>query len=103
VRKYTFDGTSWNANGTIASSGALNITGWNDGTTVHLFMTTRTTLYSETDTSGFGANINGSEVSIASAGSNKAFDGVAMIPEPSIFALSLMAAATLLALRRRQA
>jgi hypothetical protein len=40
---------------------------------------------------------------IASAGLNTAFDGVTLIPEPSIFALSLMAAATLLALRRRQA
>jgi hypothetical protein len=103
VRKYTFDGTTWNANGTIASNGALNITGYDDNGTVHLFTTTRTTLNSVTDASGFGANITGSSVLIASAGLNTAFDGVTLIPEPSIFALSLMAAATLLALRRRQA
>jgi hypothetical protein len=102
VLKYTFDGTSWTASGTIGANGALNLTGGASGASVNLFLTSGTTIYSETDSSGYNANITGSLSSIATAGANEAFRGIAVVPEPSTLSLSLVAAATLLALRRRR-
>jgi hypothetical protein len=102
VRKYTFNGTSWIASGTISAIGAADLTGVASGSTVHLFLTSGTTLFSETDSSGYNANITGSLSAIATAGANTAFRGLAVIPEPSTFSLGLVAAAILLALRRRR-
>jgi hypothetical protein len=102
VRKYTFDGTSWIASGAISASGAVNLTGVASGSIVSLFLTSGTTIYAETDSSGYNANITGSLSPIASAGANEAFRGVVVVPEPSTFSLGLVAAGTLLALRRRR-
>ena len=102
VRKYTFDGTSWTASGTIGSSGAINLTGFAIDGTVSLFLASGSTLYSEIDNSGYNANITGSLLPIATAGPNTAFRGVVVIPEPGVFSLGLVAAATFLALRRRR-
>jgi MYXO-CTERM domain-containing protein len=108
VYKYTFNGTSWAASGSIASNGAQDISGIVSGTNVDLFLTSGTKLYSEIDPSGFNANITGSLTTLATASANEGFRGVAYIPEPttvpepSTVGLGLLAAATLLALRRRR-
>ena len=102
VLKYTFNGTSWTASGSISANGAVNLAGVAIGSTVDLFLTSGSTLYSEIDSSGYNANITGSLSSLATVGANEAFRGVAVVPEPSTFSLGLVAAATLLALRRRR-
>ena len=101
VLKYTFDGTSWTANGTISASGAVDITGVANGSSVNLFLTSGSGLYSETDSSGYNGNIAGSLSLITSAGPNTAFRGLAVIPEPSSLSFGL-AAAALWVLRRRR-
>jgi hypothetical protein len=103
VLKYTFDGTSWIASGFISANGAADLAGVANNGIVSLFLTSGTSLYSETDSSGYNANINGTLSLLHSAGANTAYRGIAVIPEPSTFSLGLVAAATLLALRRRRA
>jgi hypothetical protein len=100
--KYTFNGTSWNLNGFIASNGAVDLAGATTASGVNLFLTKGSTLYGEVDTSGYGANITGSLSQLALAGANTAFRGIVVIPEPSTLSLGLLAGATLLALRRRR-
>ena len=101
--KYTYNGTSWASSGSIAASGALNISGVStNGSSVNLFLTSGTTLFSEYDASGYNATISGSLSILATAGPNTAFRGVSLIPEPSTISLGLLAAGTLLALRRRR-
>jgi len=102
VYKYTFNGTSWAASGTISANGALNLTGVATNGTVDLFLTSASSLYSEIDSSGYNASITGSLSLLASAGANEAFRGIVVVPEPSTFSLGLAAAATLLALRRQR-
>jgi hypothetical protein len=106
LRKYTFDGSTWNANGSIATA-AANITSTTDGTTVNIFMTTATTLFGLTDASGYGGTLSGTPVSLATAGANTVFRGVVditptTVPEPSVIALGI-AAAGLLVIRRKRA
>jgi hypothetical protein len=101
VLKYTFDGTSWTASGAISANGAVDLTGVASGSSVNLFLSSGSGLYSETDSSGYNANITGSLSLIASAGANTAFRGLAVIPEPSSLSIGL-AAAALWALRRRR-
>ena len=102
VIKYTFDGTSWVASGFISANGAVDIAGVTSGSTVNLFLTSGTTLFSEIDSSGYGANITGTLTTLATAGANEGFRGIVVIPEPSTFSLGLAAVATLLAALRRR-
>ncbi|MEI8039882.1 MAG: PEP-CTERM sorting domain-containing protein [Verrucomicrobiota bacterium] len=101
--KYTYNGTSWASSGSMGASGALNIGGVStNGSSVNLFLTSASTLFSEYDASGYNATISGTLTTLATAGANTAFRGVALIPEPSTISLGLLAAGTLLALRRRR-
>jgi hypothetical protein len=103
LSKFTFNGTSWSASGTITATGIQNITGVStNGTDVSLFLTSGSGIFSEYDASGYNANITGSLALLTSAGANTAFRGVALIPEPSTLSLGLLAAGTLLGLRRRR-
>jgi hypothetical protein len=103
LRKYTYDGSTWAASGSV-SSGAANLAGYVDGTDVKLFLTSATTLFSLTDSSGYNANITGSLTSLASAGVNTAFRGIGITPVPEPTALSLgLVAAGLMIFRRRRA
>ena len=100
--KWTYDGSIWSANGSISASGCQNLTGYADGNGVHLYLTSPTTLYSEFDASGYGANITGSLTSITTAGNNTAFRGISVIPEPSTISLGLIGLASLMVIRRRR-
>lgn len=92
LRKYTFDGSSWLASGSIGASGAANLAGFvNDGA-VSLFLTSGTTLFEATDSSGYNATIAGTLSTLATAGPNTAFRGIGLSPAPSARAFGLLAA-----------
>ena len=83
VQKYSLVSGTWAANGSISAASARGLTGSVQGTTVTLFGTlgsAGTTLYKLVDSTGYNATISGSIITIASAGINKAFRGVAFAP-----------------------
>jgi hypothetical protein len=101
--KYTNNGTAWVASGSITATNVQNVTGIVNGTSVNLFLTSPTTLFSLTDTSGYAGSINGTLNSIATAGTNTGFRGIGLfepLPEPSCSMLGLSSLA--LVLRRRR-
>jgi hypothetical protein len=105
--KYSFNGTSWVANGTTSTSQFLNLTGYTQGTSVTLFITASggTNVEAYTDTSGFSQTMNGSFSTLASAGSNYSFRGVAYVrgtPEPGSFVLVAAAGVVMTLLRLRR-
>ncbi len=79
IQKYSLVGATWTANGTIAASGVRGLTGRASGGSVTLFATSGTTLFTLTDSSGYNATISGALTTLASAGTNKAFRGVALL------------------------
>ncbi len=90
VEKWNFNGTSWEAKGTIvASSGAfINVTGVTIGSNVNLYLTTSEAVWRGTDTTGFGSSFTGTSFStLVTAGTNYAFRGIAIVPEPGSLAL----------------
>ena len=111
VKKFTFDGSSWNASGTTSLTNVRGLTAVDDGHGgVTLFATTSSStgpggLYKIADTSGFGNTLTAAATLLASASSNTAFRGVAFtpVPEPTSMGLIGMASIALLARRRRSA
>jgi hypothetical protein len=105
LQKWTFDGSVWNASGTLSST-AANLTGTASGGTVTLFLTTAGALQTGVDSSGFGNTINGTITTLASVAANEVFRGVAsfpaVVPEPSIFSLIVLGAFGFLAFGRRK-
>ncbi len=103
-RKYTFDGTSWAASGSIAASATQNLTGFTSGAGVSLFLTSPGSLFAFSDTSGYGGTLSGSlGGAIATAAPNTAFRGVGLVPvpEPTALTFGLAGVALLLGRRRR--
>jgi hypothetical protein len=88
LRKYTYNGTTWSASGSVSSTG-IDITAQVSGGIATLYLTTTTALQSLADASGYGGTLAGSPASIATAGTNTAFRGIGtiVIPEPSCLAL----------------
>lgn len=86
LQKYSYNGTSWVANGSIASS-AVDLAATNVGGSVTLYLTTGSKLQVLTDASGYNATMTGSFTDLATAGTNTAFRGVGFfsvaVPEPS--------------------
>ena len=83
ILKYSLVGGTWVANGSVAATAARGLTGSVSGTTVTLFGTlgaAGTTLYKLVDATGYNATISGTTTTIATAGTNKAFRGVALAP-----------------------
>lgn len=97
--KFSFDGTDWIARGQLALANARGIAGVVSGDNASLFITNGTTLQGFVDTAAWNANLSGSFVQLAAAGTNTAFRGIAVIPEPA--ALGLLAPLALTLLRRR--
>jgi len=111
VFKWTFDGTNWVADGSVALADVRGLTGVASGSSVTLYVTTAgasNTLRTITDTSGYDSTMTGSFTTLATASANTAFRGVAFVPvpEPASLALSgsvlVMAAAGWVIRRRRQ-
>jgi hypothetical protein len=89
LQKYTYNGSTWSASGSISSS-ASNLTAQVVGGAVNLYLTTSTALQSFADTSGYGNTITaGSPTTIASAATNTGFRGIGtlVVPEPSSIAI----------------
>jgi MYXO-CTERM domain-containing protein len=109
VQKFSFDGTTWTARGTIA--GTFNgLAGRVSGTNAVLYATTgdastaNNSLQVLTDTTPFNSSIAGSFSTIASAGANEVFVGVALpVPEPTGAVLGVVGVAGLGWVRRRRA
>ncbi len=113
--KYSLVGGSWTANG-IVGSGTDAIRGLtatvSSAGVVSLFGTTGASaaggggsIYSFVDSTGYNSAISGSLTTIATAGTNTAFRGIAVlpaaIPEPTGMGLVAVAAAGLMSRRRR--
>jgi hypothetical protein len=80
IRKYSFDGNTWIANGIIALSGVTGLTGSISGNAVTLYIINSSSLHVITDTSGFNAMINGPLTNIASPPDLTEFRSVVFSP-----------------------
>jgi hypothetical protein len=112
IRKYSFDGTNWVSNGSVAAgTGApQNLVAVNNGAAgVDLYITNATGVAKLTDTSGYNATINGTVgANLFNAGTNTAFRGISMVaapvPEPgTMIALGLGAVALIRKRRSKKA
>ncbi|HTF37712.1 MAG TPA: BACON domain-containing carbohydrate-binding protein [Blastocatellia bacterium] len=84
IQKYSLVSGSWVSNGSISSTAGLRgLTGVVNGNNVTLYVTSGSSLFTLTDTTGYNATISGSLGSIASAGTNTAFRGIAFAPVPA--------------------
>ena len=81
LQKYTLTAGNWVLDGTITASGIRGLEARVSGTTVTLFITSQTTLFTFTDTSGYDGTLAGSLTTLATAATNTAFRGVAFAPE----------------------
>lgn len=81
IRKFSLVSGTWTANGSVALTGVRGITGSVSGTTVTLYMSSNsTTISTLSDASGYNATITGSPSTVVTAGTNKAFRGIAFAP-----------------------
>lgn len=103
LRKYTFDGISWTASGSVAANSALNLAGYASGSTVNLYLTSSSTLFNFADASGYNAAINpGSFTTLATASANTGFRGIGLlVPEPTSLCLVAIGAGVALIRRRK--
>ncbi|HXA18384.1 MAG TPA: lamin tail domain-containing protein [Thermoanaerobaculia bacterium] len=84
IQKWSLVAGTWTQTGSVAVPTARGLAGSVSGTTVTLFATgggSGTPIFSITDASGYNGTLSGTPTTIvASAGTNKAFRGVAMVP-----------------------
>jgi hypothetical protein len=85
ILKYSLVGGSWVSNGNVSSAAALRgLTGVVNGNgTVTLYAGGNTSIVTMTDTGGYNGAITGALTSIATAGTNKVFRGIAFTPMTS--------------------
>lgn len=84
IQKWSLAAGTWTQKGSVAVATARGLTGSVSGTTVTLFATgggAGTPIFSATDASGYNGTLSGTATTIvASAGTNKAFRGIALAP-----------------------
>ncbi len=84
IKKFSFDGTNWNAKGniqiTLAGNNGRAVTGAVNGTNVDIYGSNGTTLFAFQDTSGYNGTITGTPTALATAKTNTAFRGVSFAP-----------------------
>lgn len=98
--KFSLVSGVWTATGSVSVS-ANNVTAYPTATGVSLFITTNSSIFAVNDNSGFGGTLTGTVgTAIAAAGTNRAFRGIAVVPEPA--ALGLLGLALPLVSRRRR-
>jgi hypothetical protein len=114
IDKFILSSGTWTAAGSVAAMGATGLTGFVDPATgnVDLFATTGGsgatgggTLYSFIDTTGATGTVSGTASSIATAGTDEAFRGIAyvpVVPEPATIALPLLGGLLLMKNRCRR-
>ncbi|HEX8572922.1 MAG TPA: Calx-beta domain-containing protein, partial [Allosphingosinicella sp.] len=81
IQKFTFNGTTWAADGSVAASGVRGLTGSLSGSTVSLYATSGTTLFFVGDSSGYDGTLTGTTVARATAAANTAFRGIDFAPQ----------------------
>lgn len=108
INKYCLSGGTWQYYGAVAAPSYRGLEGVVSGTEVTLYTTTGGstasgggTLATVTDTSGYQGTLSGTLTTLATAGANTAFRGVALAPIPEPGVLAVAALAGLIALRRR--
>ena len=89
IQKYSLVSGNWTANGTIALSSVRGLTATVSGSNVTLYVTNGSSFQTMTDASGYNATISGSLTSLGTAGTNKAFRGIALAPASSLPTLSI--------------
>jgi hypothetical protein len=81
INKYSLVAGSWITNGLISLASPAGLTGINNGSTVTLYATTAITLAQAIDTAGYNAAPSTTTpTTLATAGTNQAFRGVAFAP-----------------------
>lgn len=85
IEKYEWTGSGWTQRGSATASGTLfGLAAVPNGANVDIYATTNlasnNALIKIVDTSGFGGSISGTPTTIANAGTNFAFRGVALAP-----------------------
>jgi hypothetical protein len=99
IRKFSKSASgTWTLKSTLSITAVRGLTGIVSGDQVQLFATSASTLYGVTDTAGYDANLGGSAITLATAGANTAFRGLALapqaitpsVPEPASYGLALV-------------
>ncbi len=89
IKKFVWSGSAWTAAGTVTGT-YFGLTARVVGTNVELYATTanasNNSLVKIVDASGYGGTLTASASTIASAGTNYAFRGVAFVPSPQLLA-----------------
>lgn len=80
LTKYSLVAGSWVKQNSIAITSPRGLTGIVSGSTVTLYATSATNLYSLVDASGYNANITASLTTLATAAANTSFKGLSFAP-----------------------
>lgn len=112
ITKFSLVGGTWTSNGTATATAIRGLTASVTGGVVSLFGSTGGSaatgggsLYSLTDATGYNGAFSGSVATIATAGTNTAFRGIAYVPAavPEPASMAVLGLGVLAALRRRRA
>ena len=89
IDKFSLVGGSYVASGSITGvSNVEGLTGSVSNGTVNLYATTGSGIYSASDATGYNNSASGAATSIASAGTNTAFRGIAFLPQSIAFGIT---------------
>ena len=112
IEKFSYNGTSWVNTGDVSiggignsTVGALGLTGETIAGSVVLYGTSSNgangTIFTFTDSTGYDGTVSGTATALAIAGTDQAFRGIVVVPEPASLAIALGASALAFAAWRR--